>query len=399
MPAPLPTDTLLDAALVKIGAATWGVTRGGVRRTPGRELRPVEFDGRRATHIVGLDRIVDFGERAEFTMIELGQVNIDRFEHVSGGAPARPKAGEIYTAARYLTDVSLTYRRAGGGSVVVRYPSALVQWTEIRGEDKGEAELAVAVEPRLTGVDLDLAPYDLQILSADAGASLSERLPQTGLLNVWYPDTGTGQSLEDKKSARNMELGSDPGADTNDPSWGTSPASLRYVGDDWASVLDLGATDTPADYTHIVVLRPNVMDAVTRYFYGYGHALELAMAIVDMGATKDWRVYNGTAFADGGAFAAGTWYALYAIRSSASGNITKYMNNTHVGTGAYGASPVQATPKAVLGNFAPGVGGVLDSDIGVVIRYNRAISFGAASERIDIQDILRDFYPALPAGA
>jgi hypothetical protein len=406
MPAPLPADTLLDVAVVRIGAALWGATRGGVRRMPNRELRAIEFDGRRHAHIVGHDRVVDFGERSEFTLIEFGQVNIDRFEHVSGGAPARPKAGELYTSARYLNDVSFTYARGGGGSVIVRYPSALVMWTEVRGADKGEAELAVALEPRIAGTDLDLPPYDVQVLAPGTGLTLWDRLPQTNLMNVWYPDTATGQILEDKKSARNLQLGSAAGADTNDPTWGTAPAALRYVSDDWAAGDPVD--DALSSYTFIVVLRRRVVPTTTTYYFGY-RALGLGMATVDYGGgLHPYRFYlsnagspqahdTGNAKPD-----ENTWGVIYFTRDGGTGQGGCFRNNTQlIAPGTALAAIDTASPRRIcFGSNAETVGGSLDDDIGAVIRYGRSISLtGVDNERVTIQNILRDYYPALPVGA
>lgn len=194
MPAIVPADTLLDVALLKVGATIIGVTRGGIRRTPTREIKPVEFDGRRAAHVVGLDRIIDYGDRIETRVLEFSQASLDRLRNVSGDAPAVAKAGELYTSARYLTDVTMEYARGGGGTVKIVFPRALVLWTELTGEDKSEAEAAIAIEAALNypTATTDDAPYTIVHSPAGAGGvtALSDTFTRTGDLHLSIADSG-----------------------------------------------------------------------------------------------------------------------------------------------------------------------------------------------------------------
>lgn len=170
------TTVLLGVALIKVNGTTIGVTRGGVRRTSLAELRSIEHDGKVSAHEVGYERFVSHGERFEFSMIELSTGALDRMLNMSAGSPVQPKANELYAAGRYLENVTLVYTRGlVNGTVEHSMARALFFWTELVGEEKGEATYACAIEPVLnyTGAaTTDDAPSTLKFQGSDVGAGL-----------------------------------------------------------------------------------------------------------------------------------------------------------------------------------------------------------------------------------
>lgn len=178
----LPDDILLDTGVLsqKVGAAqeAFGVTRGGTTFTPELEIRNVDFDGKRAD-IVGLDRIIKRGGKITGTFIQIGATQIKAYEPGSTSATAAgattitpKKASTPLVAADYLTDLTLTFLRANGGSAAVIFPKGLCTKYDIKSQDNSEAEVAAEFSARLdmagVGATTDDAPYKIVVTDPPA---------------------------------------------------------------------------------------------------------------------------------------------------------------------------------------------------------------------------------------
>lgn len=175
MPAPVVNTVPLDAGLIYVGATAWGVTRGGVRFTNGKEIRAIEFDGKRTPRIVGHDRVVGFDPTVEFEIIEFTSAIMQRLEPgaavvVAGGVTTITPldAGTMIPSANYLTNFVVAWKLPDGTFVRLRFPKALVvSYEGPGGEDKNEAgatvRVAAAQDPAAGGYTTDDAPYVLEL--------------------------------------------------------------------------------------------------------------------------------------------------------------------------------------------------------------------------------------------
>lgn len=122
----LPSDLLLSPAIIRVGSANLGVTKGPPRWEPGWSLEHFDFDGRHAI-IKGLSRKFYGEARLSFTLLDVGEAatgnQIAKLEAGStaatAGAPSvttiTPKAaGALYAAGDYLTDVRAIWERSIG---------------------------------------------------------------------------------------------------------------------------------------------------------------------------------------------------------------------------------------------------------------------------------------------
>lgn len=177
MPAPVVTTVPLDAGVVIVNTALWGATRGGVRFANGKELRSIEFDGRRG-RIVGHDRIVTWDPVITFDILEFTSGKLQWLEpgstvSVAGGTTTitPPKAGILRVAGDYLTNFRIAFPLANTGTYVqVRFPKGLVTGYEgPSGEDKSEAvatvTVAAALDLSVGGSTTDDPPYLLEIIT------------------------------------------------------------------------------------------------------------------------------------------------------------------------------------------------------------------------------------------
>lgn len=189
--ASLPDDVLLDTGVLYVGNSSGlsispvGVTRGGVQFSPEKEMRNIEFDGKRAP-IAELDRVIAQGGRISGTFITFGTVQIPRFEPgatvdnagpFAGGDPANvssqivPKESSTPLAAGdYIRNLRLVFLRGNGDYVQIRMPWALCERWEISGEDNSEAEITAEFVGRLGLTDAatstDAPVYYIEELSA-----------------------------------------------------------------------------------------------------------------------------------------------------------------------------------------------------------------------------------------
>ena len=97
-----PSDILLDTGVLSMNGTVIGVSRGGLRFTPGIELRNIDYDGKKAP-VRGLDRIVNRMPQFTGTMLEVGAANIRKFEPGGATPDITPKPqGEMFETADYL---------------------------------------------------------------------------------------------------------------------------------------------------------------------------------------------------------------------------------------------------------------------------------------------------------
>lgn len=175
-------DLLLGPAIVRVASTNWGVTRGGIRGSPGWEYVPIDFDGRHSP-IKGLDRKFYGAAEIGFTMLDIGLAatgnQIAKLEANSSAASAgSPNVTTITPAdggalhGTYLTDFRLIWDR-GVGSGTTRYfaiyfPCALVtQWSiSDNARDTAVIEITVQARKDIASGDIQDAPYAIEYREA-----------------------------------------------------------------------------------------------------------------------------------------------------------------------------------------------------------------------------------------
>ena len=170
-----PTLALIDAGVMHVGPtpAGMGATRGGLRFDPGRELRHIDFDGKRSD-IAGLHRVTSYDPKLSGNMIEFSQAAVGRYE--PGHASAESGSDMVFTpiaadqflvAGDYLRHVTWTGRLQDNKAARVKFDWALVRKYTMTTTDKGE----VAVEIEIVGVlapgetNLSKCPYTIEYLN------------------------------------------------------------------------------------------------------------------------------------------------------------------------------------------------------------------------------------------
>lgn len=173
----LPTDVLLDSGVLYIGGSVFAATRGGLQFNPTKELRNVEFDGKRSA-VKGLDRTTMVAPVISGTVIELSPTDITTFEPgattvagVSGITRYIGKrASTLYTSSDYITDVRVIWERGNGQYVQVRFAAGLVRSWQLAGTDNEEAAIQIELEARLdmtvSGANVTDMPYTIDYFSA-----------------------------------------------------------------------------------------------------------------------------------------------------------------------------------------------------------------------------------------
>ena len=164
-----PTQILTGPGVVYRGGVPWSTSRGGVRVELFRELREVEFDGRRAP-VASLDRVVSYGIRVTGTFLELNVAQSQRYEFgvtavtALGNSTITPRdANEVFPSGAYISDTLVVVKRADGTLVGFRIPKALVTYS-IAGEDRSEAGIDTSFEARadLSVLGIADAPYTVE---------------------------------------------------------------------------------------------------------------------------------------------------------------------------------------------------------------------------------------------
>ena len=216
-------------------------------------------------------------------------------------------------------------------------------------------------------------------------------------LNIWEAGINATR-LDDSRGTDHLQLGSTSGVDTNDPAHSARLRSFRYVTDDWAE----GAVTTQSrgPFTWCTLLRVNDSDITTRYFSGY-NGLHMQQAVVHYAADdKKWRLYNGVNGplepVAAHKFTLGAWTLLTVVSNGTDWQCIVDKGDVHsAALLGWGITPDDLTPRASVGSGDAVAGGALDSDIPVVARTNRAISYSpfAGSELETIYNTLRARWP------
>lgn len=175
--ASLPTDVLLDSGVLYVGGSVFAATRGGLQFNPTKEMRNIEFDGKRAA-IRGLDRTTTVAPVISGTVIELTPADIPTFEPGATTVTATSgitryvgkRAGVLYVANDYITDVRVIWERGNGQYVAVRFAAAMVRSWQLAGTDNEEAAIQIEIEARLdmsvTGANVADMPYSIDYFTA-----------------------------------------------------------------------------------------------------------------------------------------------------------------------------------------------------------------------------------------
>lgn len=183
----LPTDVLINPAMVAIGFTAVGVTRGGVKFDPAMSYENPDFDGKHAG-IYLLDRKIQGTPKATFTMVEFGDATtggaIVKLEPGSAFATTVTTTGaEVYTttpatagsflaSGGYQSNFRLIWDR-GIGSGAKRYlcllfAKALFTKYSINGAGTDIATIDVEVEAKKdmsSGAVTDV-PYVIELRAA-----------------------------------------------------------------------------------------------------------------------------------------------------------------------------------------------------------------------------------------
>lgn len=171
----LPQNVLLNPAIVTIGTALLGVTKGGVSWDPEMTTAEIAFDGMRSK-VKGLERISKRGGKLTGTMLEIASAaQIEKLELGSTTATSTvtgitsvitPKdAGVLFSTGDYLADVRATWETGQGPGhyVSIYIPCALCLKYGIKGADNGEAdvsfEFAAVLDMSVSGAQITDAPY------------------------------------------------------------------------------------------------------------------------------------------------------------------------------------------------------------------------------------------------
>lgn len=175
----LPSEVLLNPAIVYVGTTVWGATRGGVSWDPAIEHAEIAFDGQHST-VKGLTRISKYAPKLTFTIIQLGTAaEILRLHPGATTATSTdtkittvitPKdAGVLFATGDYLTDVRAVWELGAGTSYFAIYiPVAYVSKPSITGAADGEGEIPIELSACLdmTAGSIGDAPFKYEIRSA-----------------------------------------------------------------------------------------------------------------------------------------------------------------------------------------------------------------------------------------
>lgn len=174
----LPNELLNNPALVKVGSAVLGVTKGGVNWDPEATIEEIVFDGLRVKG-KGLSRIQKYGGKLSFTLLQLAtaaelQQILPGATTATGGtgisSVITPKsAGILFASGDYLTDLRAIWELSTGNTYIALHLACAYcdKWT-IKGGDVGEAEIAAEFTCAVdlsTGTTHD-APYNIELRSA-----------------------------------------------------------------------------------------------------------------------------------------------------------------------------------------------------------------------------------------
>jgi hypothetical protein len=126
-----PNTVLLDAGVLYIGTAIIGVSRGGFKFDPGKELREFEYDGR-GTAAVGDHRVTKYEAVISGKLLEITAANLLKIDagataatvsSVTTTTPIDAKVSMI--AGGYVSDLALYVEKGDGTYRAYKFPHAL----------------------------------------------------------------------------------------------------------------------------------------------------------------------------------------------------------------------------------------------------------------------------------
>lgn len=203
-----------------------GATREGATFEVTRDLREIPVDGAPGA-IQELTRVVRTSVMLECVLVEIsGQTFLDalRGTATTQGSRTWRSAGDLTEPDDFWVNVALVAAQLDDGSersiVIKNALNAAGGWT-IKTRDKGEWGMELTVKGHFRAADLTTIPFQEGV--------------QAGLLRDWYPNTGSGQALDERIYEQDGVLGSTSGSDTNDPTWGSSPPTLTFGSDDYVT--------------------------------------------------------------------------------------------------------------------------------------------------------------------
>lgn len=174
----LPSDCLLDTGVLFKGAVAFATTNGGLKFDPKRTTRQIQFDGMRAP-IAGNDRTTSWDPTIAGTILQFNDTQIANFEadvesaSASGVITFTPgRAGVLFSAGAYITDLRLIYERAGSTQdsplyAAAYFPKALCEKYSLDGKDKDEVQIACEFHARLDmsveGTQINDPPYKVEL--------------------------------------------------------------------------------------------------------------------------------------------------------------------------------------------------------------------------------------------
>jgi hypothetical protein len=148
----LPDEVLLNPALVRIGSANIGVTRGGPSWDGETEISSIAFDGKRSKYVRGTERISMRGGKLSGTILQIASApQLQTFEPgastATGGTGVTtiitPKgAGILFEDGDYIEDVRAIWALKAGNFFAIYMPVALsIGGVKVKGGDNGEGEI------------------------------------------------------------------------------------------------------------------------------------------------------------------------------------------------------------------------------------------------------------------
>lgn len=175
MPVPsyaVPSAYLIDVGVITVGGKTAVVsaTVGGLKWSPGAEVRHVQFDGLR--HEIQLQHRNTGGSPVlSGKVLSSSDANVIRMHPGSSSDGSTMNtitplaANTFWVAGDYLTDVYYIGRRQDGKAFMVHMPKAYIRKAEVATTDKNESGWDVEIVPVLASTETDLAkvPYTYEV--------------------------------------------------------------------------------------------------------------------------------------------------------------------------------------------------------------------------------------------
>lgn len=167
-------DILKDAGILYVdidgvgagGPVLLGASVDGFTFDPGKELREVQFDGKRAP-VVGTHEIAGYQSIVSGTMLEFSDAQIPVYENGATKAAGPPivftpkPAGALFAPGDYVKDLWLFLQRGSAGYIKIAMANALCRKYTMVSKDKEEVKVSVEFLGCVLVADLSAAPYKI----------------------------------------------------------------------------------------------------------------------------------------------------------------------------------------------------------------------------------------------